>query len=109
MLYRYALRRGARDNNRGMTMKTTTVLAIALGLGSLAACNKTPQDKAADNLEANADATADNMVANTEAAADNMTASTDNAADAMKESAENKADAMKDAADNRTDAIKNGK
>ena len=81
-------------------MKTTTVLAIALGLGSLAACNKTPKEQTADNIEANA---------NTEAAADNMTASTDNAADAMKESAENKADAMKDAADNRTDAIKNGK
>jgi hypothetical protein len=34
-------------------MKTTTVLAIALGLGSLAACNKSP------TVQANADNTAD--------------------------------------------------
>ena len=59
-------------------MKTTTILAIALGLGSLAACNKSPQQQAADNYEANAD----------------------NAAD-------NKSDAMKNAADNTADAMKN--
>jgi hypothetical protein len=93
---------------RGSQMKTTTVLAIALGLGSLAACNKSPQTQAADNYEANVDNSADTMVANVDNAADNMTASTDNAADAMKDSAKNKADAMKDAADNKADAMKNG-
>ena len=66
-------------------MKKTTILAIALGLGSLAACNKSPQQQAADNYEANAD----------------------NAADAMKSAADNKSDAMKNAADNKADAIKN--
>ena len=40
-------------------MKTTTILAIALGLGSLAACNKSPQEQTADNIEANAENTAD--------------------------------------------------
>ena len=40
-------------------MKTTTLLAIALGLGSLAACNKSPQQEAADNYEANVDNAAD--------------------------------------------------
>ena len=81
-------------------MKTTTILAIALGLGSLAACNKSPQEQAAANYEANVDNAADTMEANVGNAADNMTATTDNAADAMKDAAGNKADAMKDAADN---------
>ena len=40
-------------------MKTTTLLAIALGLGALAACNKSPTEQAADNVEANYDNTAD--------------------------------------------------
>ena len=90
-------------------IKTTTILAIALGLGSLAACNKSPSEQAADNYEANVDNAADTMEANVTNAADNMTASTDNAADQMKDSAENKADAMKDAADNKADAMADNK
>jgi hypothetical protein len=31
-------------------MKITTVLAIALGLGALGACNKSPQEQTADNI-----------------------------------------------------------
>ena len=88
-------------------MKTTTILAIALGLGSLAACNKSPQQQAADNYEANADNAADQMEANVDNAADQMTANADNASDAMKAAADNKSDAMKNAADNKADAIKN--
>ena len=64
-------------------MKTTTILAIALGLGSLAACNKSPQEQTADNIEANADNSADTMEANVDNAADKMTANADNAADAV--------------------------
>lgn len=99
---------GIGDHSRGTIMKITTVAAIALGIGALAACNKSPQTQAADNYEANVDANADNMVANVDNAADNMTASSDNAADSMKDAAKNKADAMKDAADNKSDAMKNG-
>ena len=33
-------------------MKTTTILAIALALGALTACNKSPNEQAADNIEA---------------------------------------------------------
>ena len=33
------------DHDRGMIMKTTTVLAIALGLGALGACNKSPRSR----------------------------------------------------------------
>jgi hypothetical protein len=40
-------------------MKTTTVLAIALGIGALAACKQSPQEQTADNVQANADNTAD--------------------------------------------------
>jgi len=83
-------------NRRGKLMKTTTVLAIALGLGSLAACNKSPQQEAADNYEANVDNSADAMSANA-----------DNASDAMKAAADNKSDAMKNAADNTADAMTN--
>jgi hypothetical protein len=84
-------------------MKPTTILAIALGLGSLAACNKTP----ADNYEANADNAADQMEANVDNAADQMTANAENASDAMKAAADNKSDAMKNAADNTADAMAN--
>ena len=102
-------RRGRDDNNWGKRiMKTTTVLAIALGLGSLAACNKSPEKQAADNYEANVDNAADTMEANVDNAADQMTSNTDNAADAMKAAADNKSDAMKNAADNKADAMANG-
>jgi hypothetical protein len=85
-------------------MKPTTILAIALGLGSLAACNKSPEQNAADNYEANADNAADQMEANVDNAADQMT---ENASDAMKAAADNKSDAMKNAADNTADAMAN--
>ena len=50
-------------------MKITTTLAVAVGLASLAACNQSPKEEAADNIEANAEMTADNL----EEAADNAT------------------------------------
>ena len=58
-------------------MKTTTIFAIALGLGSLAACNKSPQEQTADKIEANAD----------------------NTADMVRNQGENKADAVRNSAD----------
>ena len=48
-------------------MKITTTLAIAAGLTALSACNSSPQEQKADNIEANAEMTADNL----EEAADN--------------------------------------
>ncbi len=68
-------------------MKTTTILAIALGVGALSACNKTPQDAAADNIEANADNTADTLEANVDNSADAMKANADNTADAVRNGA----------------------
>jgi type VI protein secretion system component VasK len=80
-------------------MKAITVLAVALGLGSLAACNNNPNEQAADNIEANAENVADTMEANVDNAADMMQANTENAADAVRAEGENKADAVREGAD----------
>jgi hypothetical protein len=77
-------------------MKKTQVLGIAVGLFALSACNNTPREQAADNIEANAEAVADNL----EDAADNAgtsagEASLENQADAVRAAGDNKADDMR--------------
>ena len=69
-------------------MKTTTVLAIALGLAGLAACNKSAQEQTADNIEANAANAADNMQANAENTADQVRNEGEQNADAVRNSAD---------------------
>lgn len=81
-------------------MKITTTLAVALGISALAACNNSPTEQAADNIEANAEMTADNLEeaadnASTEAGEDNL----ENAADATREAGEENADAIRDGMD----------
>lgn len=71
-------------------MRMTTALALAAGVAALAACNNSPREQTADNIEANAEAAADNI----EDMADN--ASTDPAEDAL----ENRADATREAGQN---------
>src|ERR671933_588842 len=95
------------DANQVLTgdtfMKTTTVLAIALGLASLTACHKNDAaDQKADNIEANAENVADNIEANADNMADNLQANAENKADAVRNAADNKADAVRNAADNST-------
>jgi len=68
--------------------KISTAFAVALGAAALAACNQSPQEQAADNIEANADNVADNIQANA-----------DNAADATRAAGEEKADATRNGAD----------
>jgi hypothetical protein len=80
-------------------MKKTTVLAIALGLGALAACKQSPQEQTADNIEANAENTADTIEANAENASDTMQANAENAADTVRNEGENKADAVRNSSD----------
>ena len=80
-------------------MKTTTVLAIALGVGALAACNNTPAEQAADNIEANAEATADMIEENADASTDAMEANADATADAVRAEGETTADAVREGAD----------
>lgn len=81
-------------------MKLTTTLAIALGATALTACNQSPREEAADNIEANAEMTADNLEeaaddANSEAAEDTL----ENQADATREAGEEAADANRSGMD----------
>jgi hypothetical protein len=80
-------------------MKNTTVLAIALGVGALAACNQSPKEQTADNIEANAENVADTIEANADNATDVMEANAQNAADEVRADGENKADAVREGAD----------
>lgn len=66
-------------------MKKMLVLGAAAGLFALSACNNTPREQAADNIEANAEARADNI----EAMAGNATT------DAMQDNLQNQADAVR--------------
>ena len=77
-------------------MKKMTLLAVAAGIAALAACNKSPQDQAADNIQANADAVADNL----DAAADNATS------DAAKDNLQNQADATRAVGENQAKDLK---
>ncbi|MBD8678361.1 hypothetical protein [Sphingomonas sp. CFBP 13720] len=77
-------------------MKKLFVMTAAIGLASLAACNQTPREQAADNIEANAEAVADNIedradYANTEAGEDLL----ENRADAVRATGENQAEDMR--------------
>jgi len=81
---------------RGTTMKKMFVFTAAASLAALAACNNTPQEQAADNIEANSEAVADNL----EDAADNV--STEAASDGL----ENKADAVRATGQNQADDMR---
>lgn len=81
-------------------MNTLKLTMLAAGLAALAACNNTPQEQAADNIEVNAEMTADNL----EEAADNATTDAqedalENAASQTREAGEEKADATRGSAD----------
>ena len=81
-------------------MKLITSLSVAVGLAALAACNQSPQEQKADNIEANTEMTADNL----EEMADNATTeatenSLENQADATRAAGENTADQVRDDAD----------
>ena len=77
-------------------MKKMVVLAMAAGLASLSACNSSPREQVADNIEANSEAVADNL----EDAADNV--STEAASDGL----ENKADAVRATGQNQADDMR---
>ena len=70
-------------------MKKIFALGAAVGLVALSACNSSPREQAADNIEANAEMTADNL--------EDMA---DNASTTAGESAlENQADATRNVGD----------
>ena len=79
-----------------LLMKKTLVIAMAAGLASLTACNNTPREQAADNIEANSEAVADNL----EDAADNAGTTAaenrlENKADAVRATGQNQAEDMR--------------
>ena len=71
-------------------MKKILLIGAAAGLASLAACNSSPREQAAENIEANAEAVADNL----EAAA-NGNEAVENQADAVRAAGENQAEDMR--------------
>jgi hypothetical protein len=80
--------------------KISTAIAVAFGAAALAACNQSPQEQAADNIEANAEVVADNLEeaaddATTKGAEDNL----EDAADAVEANGEAAADAVREGAD----------
>jgi peptidoglycan hydrolase CwlO-like protein len=74
-------------------MKKTFAIAAVASLVALSACNSSPSEQAADNIEANAEGVADNL----EAAADNIggDAALENQADAVRATGENQAEDMR--------------
>jgi len=77
-------------------MKRISVFVMAAGLVSLTACNSTPREQAADNIEANAESVADNL----EDAADNVSNGAaedrlENAADAVRATGQNQAEDLR--------------
>lgn len=77
-------------------MKKTLITTASVTLMSLAACNNSPREQAADNIEANAERVADNL----EGAADN--APTEAAEDRL----ENRADAVRDLGDKKAEDMR---
>lgn len=76
-------------------MKKLSILALA-SLAALSACNNTPREQTADNIEANSEAMADNL----EDAADDATtangeAMLENKADAVRATGQNQAEDMR--------------
>jgi len=101
--------RGRETNHQGeAAMKTTTVLAIALGLGSLAACNKSPTEQAAENVESNYGNAAENIEATTSNLGEAIESNGENAASEVKSAGENTASAIKNEGKEKADAIRNG-
>ena len=77
-------------------MKLITTLTVAFGIAALGACNSSPRENAADNIEANAENVADNL----EEAADK--ASTDAQEDAL----QNQADATREVGDKKAEDVR---
>lgn len=71
-------------------------LAAAAGLVGLAACNNTPREQAADNIEANAESIADNLDAAADNAGDTAAGDAlDNRAEATRAEGRNMAEDMR--------------
>src|SRR5260221_2001787 len=100
---------GAGQTYRGMRpMKTTTILAIALGVGALAACNKSPTEQAAENVESNYGNAAENIESATSNAGEAIESNASNAASEVKAAGANTAAAIKNEGKEEANAVRNG-
>jgi cytochrome c556 len=77
-------------------MKKIALVAVAAGLMSVTACNKTPTEAAADNVSDNMEAQADNLGA----MADNATGADAAALTNASENMEDQADAVENSVEN---------
>jgi hypothetical protein len=93
---------------RNCQMRIITLAALTIGLAGISACNNSPREQAADNVEANAENTADVIEANTENVADTLEANSQNAADAVRAAGDNTADQVRSAGENHADTVRNG-
>ncbi|MES2986302.1 MAG: hypothetical protein V4808_00205 [Pseudomonadota bacterium] len=77
-------------------MKKMFVLSAVIGLASLSACNSTPREQAAENIQANAEMTADNI--------DDMAANA--TTDASEDALRNQAAATRDMGDKKAEDMR---
>ena len=77
-------------------MKKLLVVGALAGLATLGACNNTPGEQAADNIEANSEAVADNLDdAADNAGSSNIAAGMENQAEAVRATGQNQAEDMR--------------
>jgi hypothetical protein len=94
-------------NNRGFQMKSMTLLAVSAGILALGACNKSPNEQAAENVESNYGNAAENLEANTSNAASAIEANGENAASDVKAAGENQAAEIKNEGKAKANEIRN--
>src|SRR6059058_5624038 len=90
-------------------MKTTAILTIALGVGALSACNKSPTEQAAENVESQYGNAAENLEATTSNEASAIEANGDNASSEVKSAGENQAAQLKNEGKQKANAAQRGK
>ncbi len=79
-------------------MRITNIVVLAAGLAVLSACNQSPREETAENVEANAEAMAENI----EEAADTAPN------EVVEANLENQADVVRNLGEESADAVRNG-
>jgi hypothetical protein len=90
------------------SMKTLTIVAMALAIGALGACKKSPNEKAAENVEANYGNAAENVEATTSNAAEAIESNAENASSEVKAAGKNEASEIKNEGKEKAAEVRNG-
>jgi hypothetical protein len=88
-------------------MKTTTIFMLVAGVAALGACNKSPTEQAAQNVESNYGNVAENVEATTSNAAESIECNAENASSEVKAAGENQAEAIKNQGEQKANEIRN--